>query len=267
MKSLLNKDVARLFVFGVWLLQACTLGPIYTSRDVARLPCETTASKFFYPVEFDADGKLLHEDQLQAASAAASSARDIVIFVHGWDKTTGSAERDYQDFLCRLFWRGVETNQLSETSTVVVGVFWPSTVFRNYADFPLIKPITYYTIKDRADQLAREGIQKRLLPGILDRVGNHKEKRLHVIGHSFGGRMLIPTVANYFKTRILEEGTNAVYKVSYINFVLLLPAIEPDRHHWILLPLIEELNEWLRIVDEEIARIDRQESSNKTDCS
>jgi len=181
--SVLKVESRALWVLVILLLlPGCILKPIYTSKDLARLPCESTASKFFYPVEFDADGSLLYEDQLQAARAAASKSRDIVIFVHGWDKTMGSAENDYQDFLCRLYWRGVDNGYLEETQAMVIGVFWPATAFRNYEDFPLIKPATYYLIRDRADRLAKEGIRKRLLPEILDIVEHQSERRLHIVG-------------------------------------------------------------------------------------
>jgi hypothetical protein len=93
----------------VLLLPGSTFSPIYTSKDLARFPCESPASRFFYPVEFDADGNILYEDQLHAAKVATITRRDIIIiFVHGWDKTAGGAERDDQEFLCRLYWRGVD---------------------------------------------------------------------------------------------------------------------------------------------------------------
>lgn len=245
--SVLKVESQALWVLAILLfLPGCILKPIYTSKDLARLPCESTASKFFYPVEFDADGYLLYEDQLQAARTAASKSRDIVIFVHGWDKTTGSAENDYQDFLCRLYWRGVDNGFLEETQSMVIGVFWPATVFRNYEDFPLIKPITYYIIRNRADRIAKEGIRKRLLPEILDLVEHHSEQRLHIVGHSFGGRMLLWAVSDYFGSRMFGEPEN---RVSVVNFVLLLPAIEPGRGKLSLAQTILVLRESMDRVD------------------
>jgi len=58
---------------------------------------------FFYPVEFDADGNILYEDQLRAAKIATKPPRDIIIFVHGWDKTAGSAERAHGVLYHRQF--------------------------------------------------------------------------------------------------------------------------------------------------------------------
>ena len=233
---------------GVWvlaivlLLPGSTFSPLYTGKDLARLPCESPASKFFYPVEFDADGNMLYEDQLHAAKVAALTRRDIIIFVHGWDKTAGSAEGNYQDFLCRLYWRGVGDQYLAEDQAIVIGVFWPSTILRNHEDFPLIKPVSYYIIRARADTFAVEGIQKRLLPAILDTTERDHEMRLHIIGHSFGARMLIKAVSDYFRQSILDE---LPHYFSSVNFVLLLPAIEPGIENSQASHFISELNQLL----------------------
>ena len=229
------------------LLPGCTFNPIYTSKDLAHLPCESTGSRFFYPVEFDADGNILYEDQLRAAKIATKTPRDIIIFVHGWDKTAGSAERDYQDFLCRLYWRGVDDRYLAEDQAVIIGVFWPSTILRNYEDFPLIKPFSYYVIRKRADKLAVKGIQKRLLPAILDTANRDHEMRLHIIGHSFGARMLIEAVSDYFAKSILDE---LHHYFSSVNFVLLLPAIEPGIENSHAYQVILEIGQLLGKEDE-----------------
>ena len=233
---------------GIWvlaillLLPGSTFNPIYSSKDLANLPCESPSSRFFYPVEFDADGNVLREDQLHAARAAAMTRRDIIIFVHGWDKSAGSVAGDYQEFLCRLYWRGVEDQYLAEDQAIVIGVFWPSTILRNHEDFPLIKPVSYYIIRARADTIAVEGIQKRLLPAILDRAERDHVMRLHIIGHSFGARRLIHAVSDYFRTSVIED---LPYYVSSVNVVLLLPAIEPGIENSQASQFILEMNQGL----------------------
>jgi hypothetical protein len=238
---------------GLWVLTILLLmpgsafSPIYTGKDLARLPCESPASRFFYPVEFDPDGNILYEDQLHAAKVAAITRRDIIIFVHGWDKTAGSAEQNYQEFLCRLYWRGVEEQYLAEDQAIVIGVFWPSTILRNHEDFPLIKPFSYYIIRTRADTFAVEGIQKRLLPAILDTAERDHELRLHIIGHSFGARMLIKAVSDYFRKSIIDD---LPCYVSSVNFVLLLPAIEPGIESSQASRFIVEINQLLGGMDQ-----------------
>jgi hypothetical protein len=226
----------------VLLLPGSTVNPIYTSKDHARLPCESPSSRFFYPVEFDADGNILYEDQLQAAKVAAITRRDIIIFVHGWDKTAWSGDGDYQEFLCRLYRHGVEEQYLAEDQAIVIGVFWPSTILRNHEDFPLIKPISYYIIRARADTIAVEGVQKRLLSAILDTAEREHEMRLHIIGHSFGARRLIKAVSDYFRTSIKDD---LPHYISSVNVVLLLPAIEPGIENSQASQFLIEINQML----------------------
>lgn len=102
---------------------SCTLDPIYTSRDLARLPCESGDKRFFYPIEFDTEGQSIYPDQLEEVRRSSAGDRDVIIFVHGWDKTSGTAERDYQDFLCRLYWSGIQSKTLNSERVMLIGVF------------------------------------------------------------------------------------------------------------------------------------------------
>jgi hypothetical protein len=241
-----NRGFWVLAILILLLLPSSIVNPIYSSEDLARLPCESTASRFFYPVEFDADGNILYEDQLHAAKVAAITRRDIIIFVHGWDKTAGSVDGDYQDFLCRLYWRGVDNQYLAEDQAIVIGVFWPSTILRNHEDFPLIKPFSYYIIRARADTIAVEGVQKRLLPAILGTAERDHEMRLHIIGHSFGARRLIKAVSDYFSKSIIDK---LPHYFSSVNVVLLLPAIEPGIENSQASQFILEINQVLGEMD------------------
>jgi len=241
-----NRGFLVLAILILLLLPGSIFNPIYSSEDLARLPCESTASRFFYPVEFDADGNILYEDQLHAAKVAAITRRDIIIFVHGWDKTVGSVDGDYQDFLCRLYWRWVDNQYLAEDQAIVIGVFWPSTILRNHEDFPLIKPFSYYIIRERADTIAVEGVQKRLLPAILDTAERDHEMRLHIIGHSFGARRLIKAVSDYFSKSIIDK---LPHYFSSVNVVLLLPAIEPGIENSQASQFILEINQVLGEMD------------------
>ena len=198
-------------------------------------------------MEFDADGNILYEDQLHAAKVGTITRRDIIIFVHGWDKTVGGAEMDDQEFLCRLYWRGVDEQYLAEDQTIVIGVFWPSTILRNYEDFPLIKPVSYFIIRARADTFAVEGIQKRLLPAILDTAEPDHEMRLHIIGHSFGARMLVKAVSEYSRKSIIDE---LPHYFSSVTFVLLLTAIEPGIENSQASKFILEINQRLGEMDQ-----------------
>lgn len=115
----------------------------YTSEDVAILPCEAGPTpRFFFPIEFDIMGRRrFSRDQFRALREAILDERrplsHIYIFVHGWNKTPYIAEREYQDFICRLharIQRPEPSSTLPPANILMIGVFWRSTVAANFRD-------------------------------------------------------------------------------------------------------------------------------------
>lgn len=202
--------------------------------DLAGLPCEPE-KQFFYPVEFDKLGNLLYEEQWSSLAGRLESdydLRDIHVVVHGWDKTPQTAERDYQDFICRFYEQGVREQWAygqewaTTKNSVIVGIFWPSTVLPNYEDLFLIKPLTYFAIRGRADDLQKTALQKSF--NIIAQIAAHRDlksrMRLHLIGHSFGGRMIVKGLRT-----LMDDDPKMALKLfnsfRLVNIVLLLPAL------------------------------------------
>jgi hypothetical protein len=219
------------------LLCACTDNSAsYTSQDLARLPCETRG-QFFYPVEFDKEGTLIYKDQWAELQHAImqGSIRDVFVFVHGWDKTAKLAEKDYQDFVCRFYAHGSANRAASSDSlepagsSLLIGLFWPSTVFPNSSDLALIKPATYHVIRRRADTLAGSGFQKvmALLQELLLSDTALQGIRLHFIGHSFGARVIVKGFYIFFDRSIADPNAWLFFG-NKINIILLLPAVSAD---------------------------------------
>lgn len=222
------------------LLGACGGGPArYTSQDIALLPCETGASPvFFHPLEFTADGApALGDEQVRRIrERLGPEMTDIVVFVHGWNKNPSLAERDFSDFLCRLHGhvRGVaqERNLWLESEKgqrlLVIGVFWPSTVLANARDPLLLKPPSYFRMRSRVDAIAARGFPAFLMTLVesLRRPAN-----LHLVGHSFGGRMIVHGLQHLSAEgklpRLLERAAG-------VNVVLLNGALPADDFRWLL---------------------------------
>lgn len=183
----------KIVFFILFLFQiGCSTLPQYNSQDLSVLPCEFNG-RFFFPIEFDKDGNRLFEDQVEpiVSHLQDKKPKNIYIFIHGWDKTASSAEKDYQELICR-FYHKVSGKPEIEESHMVIGVFWDSTVFQNISDPFLLKWATYFSIRSRAEILAKTGfvdllelMQKNIL---VDPASNPK---LFLIGHSFGGRIVI----------------------------------------------------------------------------
>lgn len=96
----------------------------------------------------------------------------------------------------------------------------------NYEDLFLIKPLTYFTIRGRADDLEKTALQKSF--HIIAEVAAHRDlknrMRLHLIGHSFGGRMLVKGLRT-----LMDDDPKMAFKLfnsfRLVNIVLLLPAL------------------------------------------
>lgn len=183
----------KIVFFLLFLFQiGCSTLPQYNSQDLSVLPCEFNG-RFFFPIEFDKDGNRLFEDQVEpiVSHLQDKKPQNIYIFIHGWDKTASSAEKDYQELIYR-FYHKVSGKPEIEESHMVIGVFWDSTMFQNISDPLLLKWATYFPIRSRAETLAKTGFVELL--GLIQAnlfSGSGENPNLFLIGHSFGGRIVI----------------------------------------------------------------------------
>lgn len=222
----------------VALLTSCAVRERYTSLDLDLLPCESGSStRFFQSIEYQANGDLRYPAQIDGIVARFGQHRpitDVVVFVHGWSKTPASAEDDYQDFLCRLHGklRNTIQNEKQNDGLLVVGVFWPSTITNRASEPLLMKPVSYYRIRDRADEIAESGLSSLL--GLIGRLSKEQSSplpiRIQLIGHSFGARMVVGALE-----AMNRDGSLAAFLESAdaTNIVLMNAAVAPDRFRWI----------------------------------
>ena len=226
--------IALLLLFA----SGCAVTPRYNSLDLALLPCESGDSPvFFRAVEFDGEGSPVHThqaDELIARFERGLPVTDLVLFAHGWNKNPSSAELDYQNFLCRLHGRlrSVIGDEKRRGGLLVLGVFWPSTITNRPEEPLLLKPVSYYRIRDRADTVAEKGVARLLsdLTPIIKRRGTAVGTRLHLIGHSFGGRMVIRSLEILHKDDKLVPLLTATQSA---NVILINAAVPASRFDWI----------------------------------
>ena len=228
----------------VLIISSCTSAGQYTSLDLALLPCEFgNEKKFFNPIEFKSDGSLLYPEQKDRLinDIVSDELTDLVIFIHGWNKNPVSAESDYQDFLCRLHGKLPLKEQQSkrEGNWKILGVFWPSTISNKPKEPLLIKPASYYKIRNRVDHLSEAGLAV-LMKEVFDnlvKVDNLRRStqpdnriRLHLIGHSFGGRMIIKSLK-----KLSDDGdlVPILNNLESTNVILINAAAPPSFFDWI----------------------------------
>jgi pimeloyl-ACP methyl ester carboxylesterase len=228
------------------LLAGCaTNARRYNSLDLALLPCEEgalsdsfsgEAPHFFRAVEFDESGKPAFADQisdLRHRLQINPPVTDLIFFVHGWNKNPSSAESDYQDFLCRLHAHlpvGIG-NEKRAGGLVVVGIFWPSTVTNEDHDPLAIKPLSYYRMRDRSDHIAQTGFADLLVD--LTSLMARTRPRLQLIGHSFGGRMLVRAAEALKHDKTEDKLVPLLQAAGSVDVVLLNAAIPPERFEWL----------------------------------
>jgi hypothetical protein len=226
---------AALFSAAFVLVSAgCAGTATYTSQDLALLPCEVDVPRFFQPLEFDADGRMVLADQeARLAERLARQPQDVLIFIHGWNKTAFVAEREYQDFLCRFHGRLREAEgrgAVRPDRILIIGVFWPSTLDARRPDPFIAKWITYFPVRQRADRLAGTGfvaLMKQLTAAFSARAAGATRPRLHLVGHSFGGRVIVKGMRAFIREKGGDPtpAHDLVRAVERLNFVMLNAAV------------------------------------------
>ncbi len=166
----------------------------------------TLAGFPFWPFEFGASGTPFFDAGAAIAGVAAAGVANLFVFAHGWNSDPAMA----MDLFTRFF--GEFRTVLGERSTArigVAGVFWPSLLFPDAVSVSdecgggaaatsdwFAKPwdaaknalrcATYWEMKSRAGVVGKAGLGP-LLAGIRAAA---PAMRVHLIGHSFGARLV-----------------------------------------------------------------------------
>ena len=222
------------------LVSACAAPRAYTSLDLALLPCEEGDDPvFFVPLEFDAEGGIAYGTQERALLdriRRGPPVTDLVVFIHGWNKNPTSAELDYQNFVCRLHGRLRGNPEILNTKRrgglLVLGIFWPSTITGRARDPFVLEMPSYYRIRERVDAVAWNGLVPLLgsLKVALAGANPGVPVRVHLVGHSFGGRMLVKTLERMQRDQTLVP---FMLSVGSVNVVLMNAAISPSQFRWL----------------------------------
>ncbi|THJ20958.1 MAG: hypothetical protein CAF45_013155 [Nitrospira sp. CG24E] len=205
------------------LMYGCTQTSQYTSKDLTILPCEQKANEFFYPLEFDEAGNYVYEDQAPAIEKALLQTQRVFVFVHGWDKSPKLAEGDYQDLICRFYTHSKHDSDNAKKS-IIIGVFWPS------ADFPPL--LNFWRMKNRADGLAVTGFQNLMNILANPAIEPGGDQDLVLIGHSFGGRIILSGLTHYI-AQLTPERYRFLHNLNQLQLILLTTAMGEYR----LMPL------------------------------
>ncbi|GHF27999.1 hypothetical protein [Streptomyces fumanus] len=170
-------------------------------------------------VDLDETGWLLDPDTGQPVSdhrlrdhladrlAPPSWATDILVYVHGWQTSPGSAHRTAERLLALM---NAALTAVPDHYPALAGAFSPWCIAVRWPSSSRLTPAGYRKIRDRAHTMGALGagghaahILGRLLgyldagradPGAAPVLANRDGQYLHLVGHSFGCRFLCEAV-------------------------------------------------------------------------
>ena len=154
---------------------------------------------------------------------------DVYLYAHGWWTTAQSAMIDYNRFLlgfARVVMGAEAAAGVGGGVTLGVGIHWPSVVSedgRSPAD--LLQPFTYFNRSKMADCVGSHAVYS-IVRIMLEarRAAKLPPPRFHLIGHSFGGKVVcsaLEQLAADFAGAGLLDGVE-------FNAVLLQAAFDND---------------------------------------
>ena len=148
-----------------------------------------------FEIEFDAAARLVNPAQESVlAQALSASPRHIVVLAHGWNVDMPEALDFYSGFL-RAF---AQVDADAARSAMVIAVLWPSKKFSRTAS-RLLNLATFFTMKDRAGKIGQDALNP-LIARL--QAQSSPATHFHLVGHSFGARMVTATVDGACQLRV-----------------------------------------------------------------
>lgn len=160
----------------------------------------------------------------------------VIVFVHGWKHNASEQDDNVRSFKDAL-----------QTMTAVLGDAFGSTglgsrrlvgVYVGWRganiELPLLKELTFWDRKAVAEELGSGGITGLLLE--LDRItAGNADNVLVVVGHSFGGAIVVRALADVLAERVTNRTQDARARIFGDGVLVLNPAIEANQG----LPFVE----------------------------
>ncbi|MEK6261672.1 MAG: hypothetical protein AABP62_23990, partial [Planctomycetota bacterium] len=155
----------------------------------------------FFVVATNENGIITDEylaNDLQRALAKPFDFSDVFIYSHGWWNTPNRATQDYNRFtiefaqVIRGLVAAAPSSKLPQTS-LGIGIYWPSMLSADpSAFFNNFQAASFYTMEKRADAVGEHAgfFLLKSIAAAVTSASQSKLTRLHLIGHSFGCKVL-----------------------------------------------------------------------------
>ena len=155
----------------------------------------------------------------------------LVVFVHGWKHNADENDENLRDFKISLqavaeaLKSRFRESGLGRRQLIGLYVGWRGASI----EAPLLKEVTFWERKAVAEEVGRGGVTRLLLE--LDKITRDREDNVMVaIGHSFGGAILLSSVAEVLTDHAVHRTSRNRYAPTIGDGLLVLnPAIEANQ--------------------------------------
>jgi len=167
---------------------------------------------------------------------ARTSGVVVLVFIHGWKHSACEEDANVRSFKHVLQAMGdmlsghFSGNALGDRRLIGLYVGWRGANIT----VPVVENVTFWDRKAVAEELGSGGITRLLLD--LDSTTAQDAKNvLVVIGHSFGGAIVVRALADVFTERVTNKGADHRARIFGDGVLVLNPAIEANQ----ALPFVE----------------------------
>jgi len=190
----------------------------------------------FLTVPINANGIITDKnigEEIQRAAIAPFAFTDVFLYSHGWWTNATASMADYNDFSIG-FARTLESliqqnpnplpNIKPPFSALSIGVHWPSTLSEDdNSVVNFAQAASFFTMEYRADDVG-ETAGYGLLRLLLQSRADARPFRFHLLGHSFGCRVVLSTLEQL----TADANTLALANQTQFNVALIQAAADAD---------------------------------------
>ncbi len=195
-------------------------------------------------VEFTERGNLFNRNAMDEVLnhiekiSETTNGAQVIVFVHGWKHNASDNDTNVHSFRDTLEVVGATTDKKEGRRTVGVYVGWRGMSW----DIPGIKELSFWERKAVAEEVGQGGVSELLvklhhLTGKSGQGDNANKNIFLVVGHSFGGAIVLSSLHDIMLDRLIdahyddvaEAGECGIADSFADGLVLLNPAIEANQ--------------------------------------
>jgi hypothetical protein len=201
-----TKYIFPLILVGIAaVLSSCVTQKQHRENVLWEIPQDHSYSLAF--LEFTERGNLYNRDRLKKLLTKIEAETDVLVlvFVHGWKHNASESDENVRSFQ-RLLKNLAKVDALGKQKVIGVYIGWPGLTI----NAPLLQESTFWARKAVAEEVGRGGVTEVLLKleKSVSKSSTNQDKLLIVIGHSFGGAIVLSALNEVLMDKIIYAEKN-----------------------------------------------------------